>query len=141
MLSKENKSMKVLHIEDTEFFRQIFIKALENINPSTEYISYDNCTDALSYLEKADSPPHFIFLDLGMPDMPGKKCLKEIRKMNHCMDIPVIIFTESLHLTDEEETKKLGANFYFYKDRNFGSICDSIRLVFSAKKLTLTSVL
>ena len=133
MLSKENESLKVLHIEDSEFFRQIFFKALQNINPLTEYVSYDHCTDALSYLQKADSPPHFIFLDLGMPDMPGKKGLKEIRQMNHCMDIPVIIFTESVQLTDEEETKKLGANFYFNKHLNFGSICDSLRLIFQLK--------
>ena len=80
MVSKGNEALKILHIEDTEFFRHVFLKALQKINPLTEYVSYDNCADALSYLEKADPLPDFIFLDLGMPDMPGRECLIHLKR-------------------------------------------------------------
>jgi two-component system, response regulator RpfG len=140
MLSVENKTLKILHIEDTEFFRHLFFRALKNVNPLAEYIFYDNCTDAISYLLKGISPPDFIFLDLGMPDMPGTECLMQIKKLNHCQNIPLVILSASVKIEDEKEARKAGANFYLYKCGQISTLCESLTLIFAAKTHNLSSV-
>jgi CheY-like chemotaxis protein len=59
--------------------------------------------------------PMVIFLDLNMPKMDGRECLKEIKNNDRLKDIPVVIYTTSSHLRDIEETRNLGAKGFISK--------------------------
>jgi|SRR6185436_2957236 len=140
MQLKDNFPCRVLLIEDTELDKEIFIRALTTVNPVAKCIHCNNGTEAINFLKKTDALPGFIFLDLGLPVMNGKECLQEIRKINHCKNIPVTILSASIDLRDEKETKQSGADFYIYKTRHFDILCDSINLILGGKKMVIHPV-
>jgi CheY-like chemotaxis protein len=59
--------------------------------------------------------PDVIFLDINMPVMDGKDCLREIRRQEKFSMIPVIILSTSIRPKDIEETYRDGANRYISK--------------------------
>lgn len=59
--------------------------------------------------------PHLILLDLNLPKMDGKEVLKEIKRDNRLMSIPVIILTTSHAEEDIIETYQCSANSFITK--------------------------
>ena len=110
-----NLTKTCLLIDDDEDDKEIFCLALQNVDRSIECITASDGVEALSILENKSFIPDYIFLDLNMPIMNGKECLKEIRKQSHLNQVPVIIFTTSSAEKDKVETKTLGANAFITK--------------------------
>ncbi|HYC84161.1 MAG TPA: response regulator, partial [Chryseosolibacter sp.] len=109
----------------------IFCLALEEIDPDIKCVTASDGHEALSVLLKESLRPNFIFLDLNMPRMDGKQCLKEIRKHTHLDHVPVIIFTTSSATREVDETKKLGASFFITKPPLVATLADLLRKVFN----------
>jgi CheY-like chemotaxis protein len=86
--------------------------------------------EALSLLKDPSITPDYIFLDLNMPRMDGKECLKEIRKRNHLKEIPVIIFTTSAAEKDKDEAKRLGATSFITKPPLIDTLAQKLLEVF-----------
>jgi CheY-like chemotaxis protein len=59
--------------------------------------------------------PDYIFLDLRMPRVSGKKCLQEIKRDKRLHDIPVFIYTTSTEVKDSIELKEMGAVHFISK--------------------------
>lgn len=96
-------------IDDDEDDRELFRFALDEMEFKPIYVQCPSCCDALEMLEKGKVKPDFIFLDLNMPQMNGRECLKELKKNISSLHIPVIIFSTSSDPKDITETKDLGA--------------------------------
>lgn len=112
---KLNATRTCLLIDDDEDDKEIFCLALQKIDRSIECVTASDGLEALSILKNESFIPDYIFLDLNMPVMNGKECLKEIRKQSHLNQVPVIIFTTSAAEKDKTETKTLGANDFITK--------------------------
>ena len=98
--------------EDDKFF---FKEALEEMtNPSICHGANDG-VDALNQLRKAEQLPDFIFLDVNMPRMDGKECLKELKKDAKLKNIPVIMYSTSFSHESIEEFRKLGSSHSLLK--------------------------
>jgi len=109
-------TQKILMIVDDDTDdRYFFRSAIRKNNPSYQCIEAENGVDALDQLRKAKQLPDFIFLDLNMPKMDGRECLKELKKDKTLKDIPVIIYSTSDYKLDKEVTKELGADYYITK--------------------------
>jgi len=102
-------------VDDDTDDRYFFRSAIRKNNPSYQCIEAENGVDALDQLRKAKQLPDFIFLDLNMPKMDGRECLKELKKDKTLKDIPVIIYSTSDYKLDKEVTKELGADYYITK--------------------------
>jgi CheY-like chemotaxis protein len=113
--NKNNQIRTCLLVDDDDDDKEIFCLALKNTNATIECTTASDGLEALSILSNKSFIPDYIFLDLNMPRMNGKECLKEIRKHNHLNHVPVIIFTTSAAGKDIEETKRLGANSFITK--------------------------
>jgi CheY-like chemotaxis protein len=123
-------------IDDDKDDQQIFEIALKKVNPLVELQMDDNGALAIERLtEDLSFKPEYIFLDLNMPVMDGKTCLKQIKKLLHLKDVPVIIFTTSSALKDIQETKELGANDYIIKPSNLPELVDILHPFFKSKPL------
>jgi CheY-like chemotaxis protein len=96
-------------IDDDEDDRELFQIALEDSDFEISYTSASNGQEALNILLGNEALPDFIFLDLNMPQMDGRECLKELKKHPVLAGIPVIIFSTSSDPRDIVETKQLGA--------------------------------
>jgi CheY-like chemotaxis protein len=119
----------ILMVDDDADDRQFFKEALHEIYPSIECSTANDGIEALEFLKSSKRMPDFIFLDLNMPRMDGKKCLVEIKKNKRLTNIPVIIYSTSKHEEDEKETFKLGASAFLKKPYTFEEICNIIASV------------
>lgn len=129
--------MKCFLIDDDEDDREIFSLALSAANSSSTYVTATNGEDALRILEdQPDYIPDFIFLDLNMPFMDGRSCLKELRKISKLRDVPVIMFTTSSYTKDIEDTLKLGASHYLIKPSSLNGLVEILISFFEGNATT-----
>lgn len=102
-------------IDDDLDDQEIFILALERIHPALHCDTASSGGEALRRLSDTSYVPDYIFLDLNMSRMNGKECLREIKKLNHLKDVPVIIYSTSSLKYDVSETIQLGATEFITK--------------------------
>ena len=111
--------MSFFIVEDDVDDRNLFIEAVREVDASIECISANNGEQALTLLNDTEnSLPDFIFLDLRMPRIDGKKCLIEIKKNERLKHIPVVIFTTSRDVEESKELKEMGAFHFISKPNN-----------------------
>ncbi|RFS17996.1 response regulator [Emticicia sp. C21] len=132
LLTDNYAPIKVLLAEDDEDDQFFFSDALAELPFPTELTIASNGKDAVEKLTQAESKPDIIFLDLNMPKMNGKDCLKFIRMDKTFCSIPCIILSTSSAHTEIEETYHAGANLYILKP-NEGS--NLLKMVNKALKL------
>jgi CheY-like chemotaxis protein len=132
VLTDNYTPIKVLLAEDDEDDQFFFSDALAELPFPTELTIVSNGQDAVEKLTQADSKPDIIFLDLNMPKMNGKECLKQIRTNKLYKTIPCIILSTSSAHAEIEETYDAGANLYILKP-NEGS--NLLKMVNKALKL------
>ena len=92
------KVQTILIVDDDEDDREMFCEA---VNEVSKAITCIHATDGLAALEilshKNKQAFDLIFLDLNMPGLNGKQCLAEIKKLDKVKDVPVIIYSTSIH--------------------------------------------
>ena len=116
-------------IDDQEFFTE----ALKDVDPNIKCQVASSCDEGLELLNNSPVIPDYIFLDLNMPKVDGKKCLLELKKNARVKDIPVIIYSTSSLKKDIDETKAMGAVYFLTKPAAFRELCDAIENVLSIK--------
>lgn len=110
-----NKTTIFLLIDDDEDDRELFRLALSDADEDACFYEAKSGREALERLEKKEIVPDYIFLDLNMPEMNGKECLKELRSLPECYEIPVIIFSTSANPDDIRDTINNGASDFLTK--------------------------
>jgi CheY-like chemotaxis protein len=133
-IPKNNVSKTCLLVDDDEDDREIFCLALQHVAPSINCITASDGLEALSILKDRSFVPDYIFLDLNMPRMDGKECLKEIRRHGHLTHVPVIIFSTSSTDRDREETKNLGASSFITKPPLVSTLSKKLSDIFNNHK-------
>ena len=116
-------------IDDQEFF----VDAVKEVDPNIVCQLASSCEEGLELLNKSSVLPDYIFLDLNMPKVDGKKCLLELKKNARVKDIPVIIYSTSSLKKDIDETKAMGAVHFLTKPAAFRELCEAIENVLSIK--------
>lgn len=128
-----HKHITILLVDDDHDDLYIFKQAINQIKISAECVVATNGNDAIEKLA-ADPEflPEYIFMDLVMPNMDGKKCIKEIRKIKNNKNTPIIIHSSiNLH-KDAAELIKSGASFYYQKPGTVGELTKILKKVLSA---------
>lgn len=124
--------MIVLHAEDDFDDFDMLTDILSAINPAIKTINVRNGAETLEFLDNATILPDMIFLDINMPAMDGKACLKHIKKDEKYAKIPVIIFSTSSSALDIEQCKQLGADYYVSKPTTMKEGVEALRKVVNA---------
>lgn len=123
------KTINILLIDDDADDQELFIEALNEVDPAINCTSSSNGLDALQILNDSLSLPDFIFLDLNMPLLNGKGFLTEVKKNKNLSSIPIIIYSTSKNEDDVRETKQLGASFFLTKPHKFSELRAAISLI------------
>ncbi len=117
------KNIQILLADDDEDDRLFFQHALADSGIGADLTTVSDGAKLLDYmLHNVEVPtPDVIFLDINMPGMDGKSCLREIRRQERFSDIPIVILSTSSHPKDIADTYRDGANKYlsktlFYQD-------------------------
>src|SRR5688572_28434041 len=97
-------------IDDSQNDREVFETALYNIDEEICCITAASGLQALRTLAEHDNfAPDYIFVDLNMPRVDGKRCLTLLKQLYHLRNTPVITYSYSVAAQDLEETRRLGA--------------------------------
>lgn len=116
-------SVCFLLVDDDADDRTLFIEAVKEIDQTIECKTANNGERALELLKDTEySLPDFIFLDIRMPRINGKKCLFEIKKDERLKHIPVIIYTTSKAVEESKELRDMGAFHFISKPSNADEI-------------------
>ncbi|MBS1603436.1 MAG: response regulator [Bacteroidetes bacterium] len=111
--------MTILIVDDDADDLQFFTDAVAEIDSNVSCITAFNGIEALQVLEAASPRPDYIFLDLNMPKMGGKQCLRHIRNNPLFQSIPIIIYSTSRRPEDVEEVRAAGAAAFIVKPNKF----------------------
>src|SRR3982074_1214941 len=121
-------------VDDDEDDQDIFFEALREVDSSIHCTMVKTGEEALEMLQRSQSKlPDFIFLDLNMPRMNGKQCVKQIRKEERLANIPVIIYSTSKLVDDIRECKKLDSVHFLTKPNSIGDLSKALQLILEQK--------
>ncbi len=109
-------------IDDDEDDRFFFKEVITKMTSSTECMEANGCEEAIELLRIAEKLPHFIFLDINMPRLDGRECLKRLKKDAKLKHIPVIMYSTSFCEESINEFHKLGASNYLKKPTDFNKL-------------------
>jgi CheY-like chemotaxis protein len=126
--------MLVFYADDDREDCELFREALHFIDSSITCITAQDGREALAFLQHTKELPEYIFLDINMPVMDGKKCLIEIKKTQTLKHIPVIMYSTTSDTNEIREYYKLGAHDFLIKPDNFARLCESLDSIFSLSK-------
>jgi CheY-like chemotaxis protein len=103
-------------LDDQEFFQSM----VKEFDPSISVVMVNNGLELLQYLNNISKGnlPCCIVLDINMPIWDGIKTLKALKVEEKYRKIPVIMFTTSRSLRDNELSLKLGAQGFITKPVN-----------------------
>jgi CheY-like chemotaxis protein len=108
--------LKILLADDDRDDRFFFEKALKTLTLPTQFATViDGEKLMISLLENADNLPDVLFLDLNMPRKNGTECLLEIKSNIKLKELPVIIYSTSLHDAAADLLYNMGAYHYVQK--------------------------
>ena len=135
----------VLYVDDDQDDLLFLKDALNSIDPSIQIMEATDGLEALKLLNglKADKKtlPCLNILDLNMPRMDGKECLKAIKQDPTFSHVPVIMYTTSSQSRDIEETMMLGAVCFITKPSSVSDLRNIIATITSTPANDLTKTL
>jgi CheY-like chemotaxis protein len=120
---------KVYLIDDDEDEYLLFQQAISELNIDVDISYLNNCTEMLDLIDHGHIPD-LLFLDLNMPVIGGRDCIKKIRqKLKDKLSI--IIYSTSKYPLDVEGSLEDGANLYVVKPNTFDGLIKTLKAVFS----------
>jgi CheY-like chemotaxis protein len=103
---------KVLIVDDD--MRNIFALSTILEEHNMVIVSADNGRDAIRML-KEDPSIEIVLMDIMMPEMDGMETMREIRKIPHLMNLPIVAVTAKAMKGDREKCIEAGAWDYLSK--------------------------
>jgi CheY-like chemotaxis protein len=119
-------SLRIMFIDDSDSDKVLFKYVLKAIDSSLEYITAADGKEALEYLDKAETLPDYIFLDINMPRMNGIEFLAVMKKIERLKSIPVIMYSTAQAWVYEQMAIELGAAQCLTKSSDFEGTCKVI---------------
>ena len=117
-------------IDDDDDDLEILVTAFHDIDPALTCVTFSDCTVALSHLNDETTPqPACIFVDMHLPKIDGRECLKAIRAIPRLANVSVAMISDAFRESDVESLREMGANFFFYKSHNVGQYHDIINTI------------
>lgn len=121
--------LKVLVVEDSTLFRQLFKEILHDRFPSVEIHEAGNGEEALRKIETLH--PNLVFMDIRLPGENGLELTQKIK--TQYPDIVVIILT-GYDLPEYRQVSSQYADYFFSKDSSTAeSIFKAVESIFPAR--------
>lgn len=126
--------MIVLNVDDDQEDREFFCDALREIDPAITPLTAGSGREALALLETLTVLPDYIFLDINMPMMDGKLCLKTLKKLPAFQSISVIMYSTSTDTGEIRECYRLGAEDFLIKPHSLEKLIHDLSSIFALSR-------
>jgi CheY-like chemotaxis protein len=111
-----NKPLRILLADDDDDDRFFFNIVLKELSIETQLTTAHNGEVLMQLLtENEQQLPDVLFLDLNMPRKNGSECLAEIKSNEKLKDLPVLIYSTSMHEDVADLLYAAGAHYYIRK--------------------------
>lgn len=117
----------ILLIDDDTDDHDILNLALKKIDPGIVVNPAFDGVEALNTLKELYPDPDVILLDLNMPRMNGRQCLKAIREKDEWRHIPVYIYSTSVKPEVIDEAKTIGASGFIEKPAEIATLIQVLK--------------
>jgi CheY-like chemotaxis protein len=94
--------MKILLVDDDSDDQLLFQEVIHEIDSSMVCETANDGDEALLKLRQSSAKPDLIFLDVNMPRMDGRTCLRYIRESPDLSHLNVVIVSTFISRSDEE---------------------------------------
>ncbi len=114
-----DQKLKILVIEDEPSLREAITLKLNS--QGMEVIGFESGQKAIDYLKNLtslDMLPDLIWLDYYLKDLNGLDFMKELKKYNNLISIPVIVVSNSASPQKVQDMLDMGAKKYILKAEN-----------------------
>ncbi len=127
--------IKSLLIENDEDEQDIFCTALHEVDPDILCFFAKSGQEAMEKLNSDWSfLPSFIFIDMNMPLMDGRQCVREIRQMDRLNQVPVYVYSSAADPRLIAEVKQSGATDFMLKPASFQAITELLSQILKSHK-------
>lgn len=116
-----SKYTRIFIADDDEDDLNFFQDAVKETCPTVELTMAEDGQELWEKLEKAPLPD-VILLDLNMPYINGKECLKVLRQNPEYNKVPILIYSTSNAKSDIEYCLQNGANYYIVKPNSYHAV-------------------
>ncbi len=121
----EQQSRRILVVEDDRSEANILRKRLE-LSGFTVHIE-ERGASALS--DAAEHRPDLVILDVKLPDISGGEVARQLRKLYHRWDVPIMMLTGMDQPIDQLRGFACGADAYLTKPYDFSELMHTIALL------------
>jgi CheY-like chemotaxis protein len=122
----------ILIADDDQEDRYLLHTAFEEIGRSNDIYLVENGLQVFTYLDstaKEQGMPALIVLDLNMPILNGIETLARLKSHIVYKNIPVIIFTTSVHEVEKAKCLEIGAVDFIKKPARFQQTISTARFL------------
>lgn len=127
----EERKLNILLIEDDAIEVMKLHRTISSRELNHTIVEANNGVEALEILQKKDSLPDIILLDLNMPKINGIEFLGILKADEVLKYIPTIILTTSNNYKDVLECYKIGVAGYVIKPLKYQDYVEKIEKVLS----------
>jgi CheY-like chemotaxis protein len=104
-----------LLIDDDRDDIEMLEEAITDLIPQVKCLNAINGFDALQLVSNSPVIPCLVFLDLNMPKMNGFQFLEKFKTIEKFQHVPIVIYTTSSRLEDQQQSEKQGASHFLAK--------------------------
>lgn len=117
----------LLMADDDKDHAMLFERIIKKEYPCVHVSCVQDGEQLIRFLHR--HPVDILFLDLNMPCKNGYECLQEIRRDASIKDLPIVVYSNSAHLSDIQKSFLLQADFYLVKPFITDHLRTAIRMI------------
>lgn len=131
MTDFQTRVSHALIAEDDDDDFEIFSNAVDEVSIAIVLSRAENGEVLMKKLNTSDELPDILFLDIMMPCMDGRECLKWIRSDKKFDTLPVIMFSSLTDPKAIEHCFREGSNLYLLKPNSLQELVKGLKKIFS----------
>ena len=106
----------VVLADDDQDHAYLFDLILHQVDPTKTLTIITDGAELMNFL--LSHKPDLLFLDLSMPCKSGMECLEDIRKSSKLKNLPIVVYSNSVQMTDIQLSYINQADLYMVKPFN-----------------------
>ena len=125
---------KIVIVEDNEEILFVLEEVISSVIPNHNVITFENGDEAWKYICNNDNSIDIAILDHMIPGMKGGEICLKMKESEKLKDIPVIIQSGKVDLSNSDMLNKFGASIYKVKPYPMSELVEDINKVLSLRE-------